>query len=42
MSSALVLQSDFGMSDGAVCAMYGVANKVNPEIRMIFRNRGSQ
>jgi S-adenosylmethionine hydrolase len=30
MKSALVLQSDFGLSDGAVSAMYGVAHSVNP------------
>ena len=28
----LVLQSDFGLSDGAVSAMYGVAHSVNPQI----------
>ena len=28
----LVLQSDFGLCDGAVSAMYGVALKVNPEL----------
>lgn len=33
MSHALVLQSDFGVSDGAVSAMYGVANSVNRSIR---------
>lgn len=30
----LVLQSDFGHADGAVCAMYGVANCVSPELRI--------
>ncbi|CCQ92488.1 conserved hypothetical protein [[Clostridium] ultunense Esp] len=30
----LVLQTDFGTSDGAVCAMYGVANLVDPSIRI--------
>jgi len=30
----LVLQSDFGRSDGAVCAMYGVANSVDPSVRI--------
>ena len=30
----LILQSDFGRADGAVSAMYGVANCVNPEIRI--------
>lgn len=32
MSYALVLQSDFGLSDGAVSAMYGVAHSVSPSI----------
>lgn len=31
---ALVLQSDFGLSDGAVSAMYGVANSVQPDLRI--------
>jgi S-adenosylmethionine hydrolase len=31
---ALVLQSDFGVSDGAVSAMYGVALKVDPALRV--------
>lgn len=31
---ALVLQSDFGKADGAVCAMYGVAESVNPALRI--------
>jgi S-adenosylmethionine hydrolase len=31
---ALVLQSDFGLSDGAVSAMYGVALKVDPTLRI--------
>lgn len=30
----LVFQSDFGLGDGAVSAMYGVAYSVNPSIRM--------
>ena len=30
----LVLQSDFGKADGAVCAMYGVAESVSPELRI--------
>ncbi|WP_157052801.1 SAM hydrolase/SAM-dependent halogenase family protein [Priestia koreensis] len=34
MSKALVLQSDFGISDGAVSAMYGVAYSVSPLIRI--------
>jgi S-adenosylmethionine hydrolase len=32
MSAALVLQSDFGLSDGAVSAMHGVARCVNTSI----------
>jgi S-adenosylmethionine hydrolase len=31
---ALVFQSDFGVSDGAVSAMYGVAFKVEPTLRI--------
>jgi S-adenosylmethionine hydrolase len=34
MSSALVFQSDFGMADGAVSAMYGVACKVDPSLKI--------
>lgn len=34
MSSPLVLQSDFGLGDGAVSAMYGVAHCVDPHIRI--------
>ncbi len=29
---SLVLQTDFGLQDGAVCAMYGVAQTVEPEL----------
>jgi len=32
MSSALVFQTDFGLADGAVSAMYGVAFKVAPTL----------
>lgn len=32
--NALVFQSDFGKADGAVCAMYGVAETVNPQLRI--------
>ncbi|WP_243299028.1 SAM hydrolase/SAM-dependent halogenase family protein [Bacillus litorisediminis] len=32
VSNALVLQSDFGLSDGAVSAMYGVAQTVDPSV----------
>lgn len=31
---ALVLQTDFGLGDGAVSAMYGVAAQVDPELRV--------
>lgn len=31
---ALILQSDFGTCDGAVCAMYGVAENVCPGLRV--------
>ncbi|MEH7352409.1 S-adenosyl-l-methionine hydroxide adenosyltransferase family protein [Neobacillus drentensis] len=34
MNNHLVLQTDFGTSDGAVSAMYGVAISVNPAIRV--------
>ncbi|RSK25940.1 DNA-directed RNA polymerase subunit delta [Bacillus sp. HMF5848] len=34
MRHALVLQTDFGISDGAVSAMYGVANSVDSSIRI--------
>ncbi|MFK9091973.1 S-adenosyl-l-methionine hydroxide adenosyltransferase family protein [Bacillus salipaludis] len=34
MNNNLVLQTDFGTSDGAVSAMYGVAISVNPTIRI--------
>src|SRR5690625_4958483 len=34
MSNNLVLQTDFGISDGAVSAMYGVAISVNPNLRI--------
>ncbi|TKC16150.1 SAM hydrolase/SAM-dependent halogenase family protein [Robertmurraya kyonggiensis] len=34
MKNFLVLQTDFGISDGAVSAMYGVALTVNPTIRI--------
>lgn len=30
----LILQSDFGNADGAVCAMYGVAQSVSPELKI--------
>ncbi len=30
----LIFQSDFGLCDGAVCAMYGVACTVNPDIKI--------
>ncbi len=31
-NNALVLQTDFGLADGAVCAMYGVARGVSPDL----------
>lgn len=34
MENSLVLQTDFGTSDGAVSAMYGVAISVNPQLRI--------
>ncbi len=34
MGNPLILQSDFGLGDGAVNAMYGVANCVDPTIRI--------
>ncbi|ASN04146.1 SAM hydrolase/SAM-dependent halogenase family protein [Virgibacillus necropolis] len=34
MGKNLVIQTDFGLSDGAVSAMYGVAISVNPTIRI--------
>ncbi len=34
MNQALVLQSDFGLSDGAVSAMYGVALTVAPDLKI--------
>ena len=30
----LVFQTDFGLVDGAVSAMYGVAYSVNPDLKM--------
>ena len=34
MKSALVFQTDFGLADGAVSAMYGVANGVDCDLRI--------
>lgn len=34
MNRALIFQTDFGLKDGAVSAMYGVAYTVNPELRI--------
>lgn len=34
MSKKLVIQTDFGLSDGAVSAMYGVAFSVDPTLRI--------
>ena len=38
VNNMLVLQTDFGLQDGAVAAMYGVALGVNPELRVFRRN----
>lgn len=35
MNRLLVLQSDFGLGDGAVSAMYGVALSVNPDLTIL-------
>ncbi|RYL88554.1 S-adenosyl-l-methionine hydroxide adenosyltransferase family protein [Sporolactobacillus sp. THM19-2] len=35
MTRALVFQTDFGLGDGAVCAMYGVATQVDPSLRIV-------
>ena len=34
VNNKLILQTDFGTSDGAVCAMYGVAISVNPSLQI--------
>ncbi len=34
MGNPLILQSDFGLGDGAVSAMYGVANSVNQDLKI--------
>ncbi|GAY76720.1 hypothetical protein NBRC111894_2274 [Sporolactobacillus inulinus] len=34
MKHALVFQTDFGLVDGAVCAMYGVANSIDPTLKI--------
>lgn len=34
MNKQLVLQTDFGLADGAVSAMYGVALSVNPQLNI--------
>lgn len=34
MSAALVFQSDFGLTDGAVCAMYGVSLAVDSQLKI--------
>ncbi|MCJ7839995.1 S-adenosyl-l-methionine hydroxide adenosyltransferase family protein [Lederbergia sp. NSJ-179] len=34
MTNSLVIQTDFGLSDGAVSAMYGVATSVDPTLRI--------
>ncbi|CAK8053999.1 SAM hydrolase/SAM-dependent halogenase family protein [Eupransor demetentiae] len=40
MSNALVLQTDFGLKDGAVSTMYGVANQVDPAVRVFDLTHG--
>ncbi|ALX48922.1 SAM hydrolase/SAM-dependent halogenase family protein [Lentibacillus amyloliquefaciens] len=40
MNNKLVLQSDFGLSDGAVSAMYGVALSVAPDLRIFDLTHG--
>ena len=40
MKSLLVLQSDFGLDDGAVSAMYGVAKGVDPDLEIHDLTRG--
>lgn len=37
MSHPLILQSDFGLSDGAVSAMMGVALSIDPSLKL-FHN----
>ncbi len=45
-NGTVVFQSDFGLVDGAVAAMYGVANAVSPDLKLydltheIFVNHG--
>ncbi|MFD2615976.1 SAM hydrolase/SAM-dependent halogenase family protein [Terrilactibacillus laevilacticus] len=34
MENCLLLQTDFGLSDGAVSAMYGVSNRVSPTLHI--------
>ena len=34
MRKPLIIQTDFGTADGAVCAMYGVSYGVDPELRI--------
>ena len=34
MKKPLIIQTDFGTADGAVCAMYGVAYGVDPELQI--------
>lgn len=34
MKKSLVLQTDFGLSDGAVSAMYGVSLSVDPDLKV--------
>ena len=38
--NALVFQTDFGMEDGAVSAMYGVAYGVSPDLKIYDLTHG--
>ncbi|MDF7637218.1 S-adenosyl-l-methionine hydroxide adenosyltransferase family protein [Leuconostocaceae bacterium ESL0958] len=40
MTKPLVLQTDFGLNDGAVSSMYGVASQVAPEVRVADLTHG--
>ncbi|MDD9138071.1 S-adenosyl-l-methionine hydroxide adenosyltransferase family protein [Fructobacillus sp. CRL 2054] len=40
MKAALVLQTDFGLNDGAVSTMYGVARQVDPEVTVADLTHG--
>ena len=40
VKGALVFQTDFGMQDGAVSAMYGVAYGVSPDLKIYDLTHG--